>query len=92
MKKRTAVLLMLCLLMLTLLPAAAFADDAADSQAAPETAAGQDDLVTTRHTAVIQGQEVSYTQSARSPSPSTAGREAAAIIWRSAVSAPNGPR
>ena len=57
MKKRIAVLLMLCLLMLTLLPAAAFADEAADGQAAPEASAGQDDLVTTRHTAVIQGEE-----------------------------------
>lgn len=73
MKKRTAVLLMLCLLMLTLLPAAAFADDAADSQAAPETAAGQDDLVTTRHTAVIQGQEVSYTATVGTMTVQTCG-------------------
>ena len=73
MKKRIAVLLMLCLLMLTLLPAAAFADEAADGQAAPETAAGQDDLVTTKHTAVIQGEEIAYTATVGTMAVETGG-------------------
>ena len=65
MKKRTAVFLMLSLLMLTLLPAAATADEAipepAAEAAAPEAAVPEDNLVTTQHTAVIQGEEIAYT-------------------------------
>ena len=61
MKKRIAVFLILSLLMMTLLPAAVYADEQAPEQAAPEAAAPQDKLVTTSHTAVIQGEKIDYT-------------------------------
>ena len=61
MKKRIAVLLILSLLMMTLLPAAVYADEQAPEQATPEVAAPQDKLVTTSHTAVIQGEKIDYT-------------------------------
>ena len=73
MKKKIAVLLMLSLLMLTLLPAAAFADEEVPEQAAPEATVPQDDLVTTQHTAVIQGEELSYTATVGTMAVQTGG-------------------
>ena len=80
MKKRIAVLLMLSLLMLTMLPAAAFADEAQE-QAVPEAAAPQDDLVTTQHTAVIQGEEIPYTATVGTMAVQTGG-EACEFFFR----------
>ena len=60
MKKSMAFFLILSLLALTLIPAAGFAEEL-PKQAAPQAAPAQDELVTTRHTAVIHGEEIAYT-------------------------------
>ncbi len=87
MKKRIAALLMLSLLMLTLFPAAAFADENPAEQAVPEAAAShdappQDELVTTRHSAVIQGEEIAYTVTVGTMAVQTGG-EACEFFFRS---------
>ena len=73
---------MLSLLILALLPAAAFADEEVPEQAAPEAAAPQDDLVTTQHTAVIQGEEIAYTVTVGTMAVQTGG-EACEFFFRS---------
>ncbi len=74
--------MMLSLLILALLPAAAFADEEVPEQAAPEAAAPQDDLVTTQHTAVIQGEEIAYTVTVGTMAVQTGG-EACEFFFRS---------
>ena len=87
MKKRVAILLVLSLLTFTLIPAAAFADEtpaeqAASEAAAPQDAPPQDELVTTRHSAVIQGEEIGYTVTVGTMAVQTDG-EACEFFFRS---------
>ena len=64
MKKKLAVLISVCMLFTAVLPSAVFAGENDSEVQEPSVIADadvKDDLVTTKHTAVIQGEEISYT-------------------------------
>lgn len=59
MKRIMAVLLLLCILSASVFPTVSFAEEAEpNSQAASNTETPQDNLVETKHTAFIQGKEL----------------------------------
>ena len=76
MKRIMAVLLLLCILSASVFPTVSFAEEAEpNSQAASNTETPQDNLVETKHTAFIQGKELTYTVTAGTMVVSTGGEQ-----------------